>query len=277
MSEYYLTQNDLYLAHHGIKGQKWGVRNYQNPDGTLTAEGRIRYGYGAGLDKISSSGAKLASDSRSAARIRKYGRIGSSIANRVGTAANTAQRNAESLKKIHESDASTFKKVLKSASYMAVPTLRSVTDPTTGDTSKYLNILKGSGFKANENKALADQARTSESYRSTKTGRYLASIAAKNYDSFAKYYENRAESDSVKEYLKNTLKIFNTPTTRLTGKQTTVGREAVRLLLTAGIAQGIDLGRVVVGREGVRKYDDSAYKQARKDAKSRKNEIRDNR
>ena len=24
-----------YLAHHGIKGQKWGVRRFQNPDGTL--------------------------------------------------------------------------------------------------------------------------------------------------------------------------------------------------------------------------------------------------
>ena len=29
-----------YLAHHGILGQKWGVRRYQNPDGTLTAEGK---------------------------------------------------------------------------------------------------------------------------------------------------------------------------------------------------------------------------------------------
>lgn len=26
---------DDYLAHHGIKGQKWGVRHFQNPDGTL--------------------------------------------------------------------------------------------------------------------------------------------------------------------------------------------------------------------------------------------------
>lgn len=31
------------LNHHGIQGQKWGKRRYQNPDGTLTPEGRIRY------------------------------------------------------------------------------------------------------------------------------------------------------------------------------------------------------------------------------------------
>ena len=34
--------NELY--HHGIKGQRWGVRRYQNEDGSLTADGRIRYG-----------------------------------------------------------------------------------------------------------------------------------------------------------------------------------------------------------------------------------------
>lgn len=38
---YYITNNTL--AHHGIKGQKWGVRRYQNPDGTLTEEGRTHY------------------------------------------------------------------------------------------------------------------------------------------------------------------------------------------------------------------------------------------
>lgn len=31
------------LYHHGIKGQKWGLRRYQNEDGTLTAEGKKRY------------------------------------------------------------------------------------------------------------------------------------------------------------------------------------------------------------------------------------------
>jgi len=37
--------NELHaLYHHGIKGQKWGVRRFQNDDGTLTAEGKARYG-----------------------------------------------------------------------------------------------------------------------------------------------------------------------------------------------------------------------------------------
>lgn len=31
------------LYHHGILGQKWGVRRYQNEDGTLTAAGKKRY------------------------------------------------------------------------------------------------------------------------------------------------------------------------------------------------------------------------------------------
>lgn len=36
--------NNNYLEHHGILGQKWGVRRYQNEDGTYTEAGKKRYG-----------------------------------------------------------------------------------------------------------------------------------------------------------------------------------------------------------------------------------------
>ena len=36
---------NMELQHWGIKGQKWGIRRYQNPDGTLTAAGKKRYYY----------------------------------------------------------------------------------------------------------------------------------------------------------------------------------------------------------------------------------------
>lgn len=36
---YFIKNNDE-LYHHGIKGQKWGVRRYQNEDGSLTAAGK---------------------------------------------------------------------------------------------------------------------------------------------------------------------------------------------------------------------------------------------
>lgn len=49
----------LYLCHHGIKGQRWGIRRYQNPDGTLTAAGKMRLSKSSGVLKETGPGRKI--------------------------------------------------------------------------------------------------------------------------------------------------------------------------------------------------------------------------
>lgn len=63
--------NPASLYHHGIKGQKWGVRRYQNPDGTYTSEGRARYGLGDGKPYNGPNGRGIIPNGASASVRRK--------------------------------------------------------------------------------------------------------------------------------------------------------------------------------------------------------------
>ena len=47
-----MTYETNSLAHYGIKGQHWGQRRFQQEDGTLTAEGKARYGLGRSSSRL---------------------------------------------------------------------------------------------------------------------------------------------------------------------------------------------------------------------------------
>lgn len=61
-----INYEEEYLAHHGTKGQRWGVRRFQNSDGSLTAAGKLRYSVGNGVRSISKK-----VDPKSAAKLKK--------------------------------------------------------------------------------------------------------------------------------------------------------------------------------------------------------------
>lgn len=76
--------NELY--HYGVKGQKWGIRRYQNQDGSLTDEGYARYGVDPNSGEMSSDGKRLYDeDQRKHERNKKIG-LGVGIAAAAGAA-----------------------------------------------------------------------------------------------------------------------------------------------------------------------------------------------
>lgn len=82
------------LYHHGIKGQKWGVRRFQNKDGSLTAAGRQHVGA-----RSAKGNAHRAMASVYALNERTYNRLG----NKQMASMNKAAKN-RSLKKAQQAD-----------------------------------------------------------------------------------------------------------------------------------------------------------------------------
>lgn len=61
-----------YIKHHGIKGQKWGVRRFQNKDGSLTDAGRKRYGDGTTSDDYRNALNATKTVSEGVEQVRKF-------------------------------------------------------------------------------------------------------------------------------------------------------------------------------------------------------------
>ena len=69
----YLSEDSDYLEHYGIKGMKWGIRRFQNKDGSLTKAGLKRYSDAASKvgEAVAKGGKKLGETAGKAAQAAK--------------------------------------------------------------------------------------------------------------------------------------------------------------------------------------------------------------
>lgn len=80
MENTYPNRCEEVLAHHGVKGMHWGIRRYQNPDGSLTAAGRRR------MEK---------SDRKTVKELRKNSQVYDAVSERSGKAAEKSKKKWE--------------------------------------------------------------------------------------------------------------------------------------------------------------------------------------
>lgn len=97
---------DNYLMHYGIKGQRWGIRRFQNKDGTLTEEGKKRYTDSEKRNTTKSEGDFITSAYKASADkglMKKLGKIlGNSNDPEVKKTASLAERFKETERKLNE-------------------------------------------------------------------------------------------------------------------------------------------------------------------------------
>lgn len=186
-----MENNELY--HHGVQGQKWGVRRYQNEDGSLTPEGRSHYGYSireAGKKIIKSLKEKHASRSEQ----KKKNKQKKERIKRLEKA-----RKAKVAKKAHEE---AKKKAIESGSAEQILKFKNeLTAQQRNDVIQRLNTESNLRRLASEDRRLASEEAASKSKwnklikLTDKAGQLSTAIenSSKLYNSFTKVYNTFAD------------------------------------------------------------------------------------
>lgn len=147
MNDYraYVENDYNSIYHFGVKGQRWGIRRYQNPDGSLTPEGKKRYLNPDGsLNERGRKelGRRYMKDRRYAGRIAG-GALGTAAAAYYAHGRVTAKRNNPAYKAEVERISKLYPdtKVLKRADFIKGDVMKTV------KTAEEANALSNEGWK----------------------------------------------------------------------------------------------------------------------------------
>lgn len=116
-----------YISHHGILGMKWGIRRFQNPDGTRTAAGKARYNEGGEkpsnpIKAIGDAMKKHKTDKQRKAALEKARQA---KATKAAEAKSAEEREADKKKALESGD---YKQIQKYANEVSTAELRTAMD-----------------------------------------------------------------------------------------------------------------------------------------------------
>ena len=140
-----MPEEELY--HHGILGQRWGRRRYQNPDGSYTQAGRARYGIFGGRKRKISKDAKLRAKERTRVKNEEARREAYAAEAERARAQADAERAKTELREAKKQNSLAYKlgsKAAENAAYKAEQKrmAKEANKPLSKNASKYIEAIQ---------------------------------------------------------------------------------------------------------------------------------------
>lgn len=228
------------LQHHGILGMRWGIRRFQNKDGSLTEEGEKRYGSSTHTSSNGSthsgSGGKIGDSSEeSEARSARKKEIAKKVAIGIGVAAAVA-----------------------GAAYLGTRAGMKMSEMNSANIGDAQNLVSAASNTPMSSITTTDFANRQEMSQTTKID-FTSAVQDKTTSDYKKAHENKPVNEMTDKELATTIARLNMESkySKLTTPETVSGKKKVANIMR-GVSTGLSAATPVISIIGSKQQNGNA-------------------